>query len=121
MGPICTLHEFRLSSFAIVDQNEIDGNNLLITYSLHNQGKVIKSHTLIDCGATSYAIIDEDYVHFHHLPLHLLKSLRNLAVIDGKPVTSGVITHITHICHVIRNHQKDMPSFVTKLQHYQIV
>jgi hypothetical protein len=82
---------------------------------------VIKSHALIDCGTTYYAFIDEDYAHHHHLPLHLLKSPKNLTVIDGRPVTSGAITHITCIRLAIQNHQEDIPLFVIKLGYYLIV
>jgi hypothetical protein len=76
-----------LSSFVRVDQNEMDGNHIIITCTLHNQENVIKSHALIDCGATSFAFIDEAYACHHHLPLHHLRLPRNLIVIDGRPVT----------------------------------
>jgi predicted aspartyl protease len=94
MGLTCPLHEFHLSGFAIVDQNEMDRNYCIVMYTLHDQGNVIKSHALIDCEATGYTFIDEDYARRHHLPLLHLRSPRNLTVIDGRPVTLGVITHI---------------------------
>jgi hypothetical protein len=81
---------------------------------------VIKSHALIDCGATSYALIDEDYAYHQHLLLYLLKSPRDLTVIDGRPVTLGVIIHIMHTCLAIWNHQEDISLFVTKLGHHLI-
>jgi hypothetical protein len=121
MGLTCPLHEFCLSGFAIVDQNEIDRNHLIVTCTVHDQGNVIKFHVQIDCSATGYAFIDEDYACHHHLPLHLLKSPRNLTVIDGRPATLGAITYITRTCFAIRNHQEDIPLFVTKLGHYPIV
>jgi hypothetical protein len=83
MGLTCPLQEFHLSSFAIVDQNEMDGNHLIVKCTLHEQGNVIKSHALIDCGTTSYAFIDEDYTCHHQLRLHFLKLPRDLTVIDG--------------------------------------
>jgi hypothetical protein len=86
-------------------------------FTLHDQENVIKSHVLIDCGTPGYAFIDEDYVRHHHLPLHLLKSSRNLIIIYGRPVTSGTITHITHTHLAIRNHQDAIPLSVTKLGH----
>jgi hypothetical protein len=104
MGLTCPLHESCLSSSAIIDQNKIDGNHLIVTCTLHDQGKVIKSHALIDGGTTSYVFIDEDYARRHHLPLHCLKSTRNLIIIDGRPITSGAITHLTRTRYAIRNH-----------------
>jgi hypothetical protein len=117
----CSLHGFCLSSFTIVDQNEMDRNHLIVTCTLHVQGNVIKSHALIDCGTTSYVFIDEDYAYHHHLPLHFLKSPKNLIVIDGRLVTSEATTHIIGTCHTIWNYQEDILLFVTKLRHYLII
>jgi predicted aspartyl protease len=82
----------------------MDGNHLIIMCTLHDQGNVVKLHALIDCGTTSYAFIDEDYVHHHHLSLHLLKSPRNLTVIDGRPVTLEVLGYITPTQLAIHNY-----------------
>jgi hypothetical protein len=87
----------------------MDGNQLIVTYTLHEQGNVIKSHALIDCDTTGYAIIDEIYACYHYLPLHLLKSPRNLTIIDGRPVTLKAITYITSTHLAMLNHQEDMP------------
>jgi predicted aspartyl protease len=83
-----------LSSFARVDENEREETHLIVTCTLHDQGNVIKSHALIDCGATRFTFIDNDYAHCYHLSLHLLISPRNLTVINEIPVTSAAITHI---------------------------
>jgi hypothetical protein len=121
MGLTGPLHEFQLSSFAIVDENEMDGNHLIVTCTLHDQENVIECHALIDCDATGYAFIDEDKAHRHYLPLHLLKSPRNLTVIDERPVTLGALTHITRTCLAIQNLQEDISLFMTILGHYSIV
>jgi predicted aspartyl protease len=99
----------------------MDRNHLIVMYTLYDQENVIKSHALIDCGATGYAFIDKNYASHHCLPLHLLKSLRNLTVIDGRPVTSRAITHIIHTSLAIQNHQEDIHLFVTKLGYYPII
>jgi hypothetical protein len=95
MGLTSPPHEFCLSSFAIVDENKMDRNHDIVTCTLHDQENVMKSDALIDYGTTGYAFIDEDYACQYHLPLHLLKSTRNLTVINGRPVTSGAITNQT--------------------------
>jgi predicted aspartyl protease len=56
----------------IADRNEMDKYHLIVTWTLQDQGNVIKSHVLIDCGATGYAFIVEDYADYHPLPLYLL-------------------------------------------------
>jgi hypothetical protein len=82
----------------------MDINYLIVMCTLHNQGNVIKSHALIDCSTTGYTFIDEDYARRHHLSLYLPKSPRNLTIIDGRPVTSGAITHTTCTYLAIQNH-----------------
>jgi hypothetical protein len=109
MGLTCPFQEFHFCGFAIVDQKEMDRNHLIIMCTLHDKGNVIISHALIESGTTGYAFIDEDYAHHHHLPLHLLKSPRNLTIINERPVTSRAITHITHTHLAIWNHQEDIP------------
>jgi hypothetical protein len=89
--------------------------------TLHNQENMIKFHALIDYSTTSYTFIDEDHTCYHHLPLHLLKLPSNLTVINGGPVTSGVITHIVCIRLIIHNHQENIFLFITKLEHHPIV
>jgi hypothetical protein len=62
-------YEFHSSGFSIIEQNEMDKNNLIIRCTLHDQEKVIKSHTLIDCSTTCYAFIDKKYAHLYYLSL----------------------------------------------------
>jgi hypothetical protein len=99
--PSCPSHNLHLSGFATVDQNEMDGNHLIVTCTLHDQGNVMKSHALIDCGMTCYVFIDENYVCYWYLLLHLLNLPRNLTIIAAKPITSTAITLI--ICIYLTN------------------
>jgi hypothetical protein len=61
-------------------------------------GNVIESYILIDSGTSGISFIDEDYVHHHPLPLHLLKSPRDLTDIDGRRVTLKAITQVVPMC-----------------------
>ena len=112
---------FLLSSSALVDHNEMDGIHMIVTCSLHDNSNVIKSHAIIVCGATGYAFIDEDFARRNNLPLHCLHTPYTLHVIDGRPSSSGSITHITRIRLRFREHQEDIPMFVSKLGQYPIV
>ena len=99
----------------------MDGIHMIVTCSLHDNSNVIKSHALLDCGATAYAFIDEDFSRRDNFPLYCLHTPRTLHVIDGRPSSSGAITHITKACLRIREHQEDIPMLVTKLGQYPIV
>jgi len=83
----------------------------------HNE---IRSHALIDSGATGYALIDEAFSEWYNFPLFGLKEPRPLRVIDGRSVSSGAITHITKSRLSINNHHQMIPAFVTTLGAYHL-
>ena len=99
----------------------MDGEHLIVTCTLSNCEEKIRTHALIDTGATGFSFIDENFASHHHLPLLPLKNPRKLEVIDGRPIASGVITHITKVRLNINQHAEEIPMFVTKLGHYPIV
>jgi hypothetical protein len=99
----------------------MDQNHLIVVCTLHDQGNVIKSHTMIDCGTTGFAFKDKDYAHHHYLPLHYLKLPKHITVIDEWPITSESIIHIVHTYLAICNYQTDIPLFIAKLEYYPIV
>jgi predicted aspartyl protease len=116
---------FSISSSAVKDvaikEGSMDGNHLIVTCTLSLDWKEIPTHTLIDCGATGYAFIDQDFANHHHLPLRPLKTPRALEVIDGRKISSGDITYIAEGYLSIQEHREKLPMFVTKLGHYPIV
>jgi len=99
----------------------MEGKHLVILCNLSFGDKTIASHALIDCRATGVAFVDEDFARHHQLPLTPLKYPRALEVIDGRPISSGDITHTANATLSIHEHQEKIPMFVTKLGHYPIV
>ena len=99
----------------------MEGNHLVISCNLIDGINRIRTHALVDCGATGYAFIDESFTRHHNLPLFPLKTPRSLEVIDGRPIESGDITHMTRLRLDIDQHTEEIPMFVTKLGHYPIV
>jgi predicted aspartyl protease len=61
----------------------MDGNHLVVMCTLSLDSKEIPTHALIDCGATGYAFINQDFVNHYYLLLYLLKTPCALEVIDG--------------------------------------
>jgi hypothetical protein len=47
--------------------------------------------------------------------------MKQVEVIDGRPIKSGDITHIAKVGMKIWNHGEQLSVFVTKLGHYPIV
>ena len=99
----------------------MEGKHLVILCNVSFGDKTIASHALIDCGATGVAFVDEDFARHHRLPLTPLKYPRALEVIDGRPISSGDITHTANATLSIHEHREQIPMFVTKLGHYPIV
>ena len=94
---------------------------MVLACTIEDNNKNIRSHALVDQGATRYVFAEEDFVRCYNLPLFKLKEPRGLEVIDGRPVVSGDITHITKVRFMVDKHVEELPMFVTKLGHYPII
>jgi hypothetical protein len=66
-----------------IKEGSIDGNHLVMTCTLSLNTKAIPTYALINCGATGYAFIDQDFANYHKLPLCPLKIPHALQVING--------------------------------------
>ena len=104
-----------------VEENELEGNHLIVTSTLRNGENSVQTPSLIDSGATGFAFIDENFARQHKFPLYKLRTPRDLEVIDGRPIESGQITHITKISCQIGNHYETLSAFITKLGHFSLV
>ena len=76
---------------------------------------------MIDCSATGYAFIEDEFACYHSLPRYHLKIERELEVIDGRPIKFGNIMHMTKISLSINSHEERLPAFITYLGHYLLV
>jgi predicted aspartyl protease len=115
---------FSLSSSSVINsinKKHMKGEHLVIACSLSHHEHKTRTHALTDCGATGYAFIEKEFVSHHNLPIVLLKTPRIVEVIDGRPITSGTITHITKLRLEINQHSEDLIMFITQLGHYPIV
>ena len=100
----------------------MDEDHIVVLVKLDNKSnKFFSSYALVDCSATSYAFVDEEFLRYHNLLLYKLKTLHSLEVIDSRPMESGLIIYLTWLWMSIDGHQEDIPMFVTKLGHYPIV
>ena len=103
-------------------EDELEGNHLVISCTINkNSSNIIPTHTLINCSATGYAFVDDEFACYHSLPRYYLKTERELEVIDRRPIKSGNITHITKISLFINGHKERLPAFIMHLGHYPLV
>lgn len=99
----------------------MDGEHIVAACILKSNNKSIQTYALIDTGCSGFAFIDKDFARHHQFPLIPLSSPRNLHVIDGRPISSGKVTHRCHLPLSIDSHHEAAPFFVTKLGSYPLV
>ena len=107
MGPKALhdiLHISNCSLQSNVKEESLDENHIVISTQIQDKSSLISTHTLVDCGATSFAFIDEEFARGHNFPLFKLKKPRYLEVINGRPIESSLITHITKLRITITGH-----------------
>ena len=103
-------------------EEELEGNYLVISCIINkNSPNNIPRYALIDYGATGYAFVDDEFTYYHSPPRYHLKTERELKVIDGRPIKSRNITHMTKISLFINGHEERLLAFITHLGHYLLV
>jgi hypothetical protein len=61
----------------------MDGNHLVVPYTLTDCDTKIDNHALVDCGYTGLSFMNEALTCQHNLPHHQLKNPKTVEVIDG--------------------------------------
>lgn len=79
----------------VIDEKRLDGQHLIVKFSLLDKNTTVSSQALINCGASVFT--------------------------DSISIESGDIMCITEINCKIGNHSENLLSFVTKLGNYQLV
>jgi len=102
-------------------EGSMERKHLVITCTLTVNNQEISTHGLMDCGATGIAFMDQDFARHHHMQLVELKFIRQVEVIDGRPIDSGDITHIATVGVRFPDHNGWLPMCVTKLGDHPIV
>jgi hypothetical protein len=65
--------------------------------------------------------MNSNFARSHQIPLPELMEKNQVQAIDGRPVESGDITHITKVGIDVHDHCDQLPMFVTIFGHYPIV
>ena len=77
-----------ISAFSL-SEDSLDGRHCVISIALSMENRVIHTHALSDCGASSYAFIDSSFARNNSLPFTPLVRPRILEVVDGRPAAAG--------------------------------
>ena len=107
MGPKALHDILRISSCSLqsdIKEKSLDENHIIISTQIQDESSLISTHALVDCRATGFAFIDKEFAYNHNFPLFKLKKPHCLEVIDGRPIESGLITHMTKLKMTIASH-----------------
>jgi hypothetical protein len=99
----------------------MESKHLVVKYSLKIEDEIIDFHALIDYAATGITFLEKDCVCHHQFEEHELEESWELEVIDRRPIKSGTITTMAKLNLGIWTHHEQLPAFITKLGHYQMV
>ena len=116
MGPLYSSNTLCVSSLCVqsdIEEELLDGNHIIITTEFEKDSSNTNTYALVDCGATGYAFDDKEFSRDHESSSYKLKKPRCLEVIDGRPIESGLIIHITKLHMVIAGHSELIPLFIT--------
>lgn len=102
-----------------------DDGHLVLELELVVNGKLVRAYAMIDSGATSN-FVDLAFVKAHGLPLEEKKTPRELIVVDGRPISSGAVTHHTlplraSVLESYPLHSETLSLDVTSLGSYPII
>ena len=95
--------------------------HLIIPVNISFNGITIYTHAMIDSGATG-SFIDDSFIQNHKIPIVKKLIPIELNVIDGRPISSGKITHNTiKLQMYYSNHCENIILDITSLGKYPII
>ena len=93
----------------------------MVDCSITSGDNKVVIHALLDCGATRFAFVHEQFFSQHNLPRYQLRVSRALDVIDGRSILSGDITELVRVTPDTGGHREELAAFVTSLGQYPLV
>lgn len=81
----------------------------------------MKVNTLIDCGSSRFAFIEETILREHKHLLYKLKIPRMVKVIDGGPIKCRDFEHQSKLLYTIQDCLVELQGFITQSVHYHLV
>jgi hypothetical protein len=99
----------------------MDGNHLVIPYTLSDYDIKIDTHALVDCGCTGLSFMNEAFARQYNFPCHQLKNPKTVEVIDGRPISWGDIMEYVEIQCIIGDHHESLTAYLMSLGHYPLV
>jgi hypothetical protein len=97
------------SSLLNKQENEMDGNHLIVPCTLSDRDIKMDTHALVDCGCTGLSLMNEAFARQHNFPRYQLKNPKTVQVIDGHPISLGDITEYIEVQCSIGDHHETSP------------
>jgi Reverse transcriptase (RNA-dependent DNA polymerase)/RNase H-like domain found in reverse transcriptase/Integrase zinc binding domain/Chromo (CHRromatin Organisation MOdifier) domain/Integrase core domain/Retroviral aspartyl protease len=92
----------------------------VILIQLTAGSNAILTEAMIDSGASTN-FIDTDFAKENQLPMRTKARPFKLEVVDGRPISSGLVTHESPCKMTVRSHEEELTPSCTKLGHYPVI
>jgi hypothetical protein len=99
----------------------MDGNHLVILYTLSDHDIRIDTHALVDCGCTGLSFMIEAFICQHNIPCYQLKIPKTQEVIDGYAISSSNITEYVAVQCIIGDYHETLMAYITSLGYYPLI
>jgi hypothetical protein len=99
----------------------MDGNHLVILYTLTDHDIKINTHALVDCRYTGLSFMNEALAYQYNFPHYQLKNPKTVEVIDGCPISLGDIMEYVEVQYTIGDHQETLTTYLTSLWYYPLI
>jgi hypothetical protein len=102
-------------------ENEMDGNHLVIPGTLSDHDIKIDTYVLVDCGCTGLSFTNEAFACQQYFSRYQLRNQKTVEVINGRPISSGDIMEYVEVQCTIGDHHETLTTYLTSLRHYPLV
>jgi hypothetical protein len=99
----------------------MDGNHLVILYTLSDHDIKIDTYALVDCRCTGLSFMNKAFTCQHNFPCSELKNTKTVKVIDGCLISLGDITEYVEVQCMIGDHYETLTAYLTSLGHYPLI
>lgn len=89
---------------------------MIISLSLENNGRIVRTYAMVDSGATVFAFMDEEFARSHGLSRTPLEYQYELEGFDGRTAQSRAVTDLVVGDMIIDQHtETQVPYFLPSL------
>jgi hypothetical protein len=99
-------------------ESKLDGNHLIVPYTLSDHDLRIDTYALINYGYTGYCFMNDEFTCQYNFPQYQLKTPKTIKVINRQPISSSDVTEYIHIDYTIGDYHEKLITYVASIGYY---